>query len=397
MTLGTDASPKIGFISSKQKAPAMWGWIKKKFGDEQQVPVAEKAIEPTAPPAVAPLPETVPPATATARVETPTEAAPAATQSAEPALASPAAIAVPAIAEEQKKSWLDKLKTGLSATRNKLGLQAIFASKLDEETLEQLEAQLLMADCGMPATQHLLDDLRKRWKQAGGEGNPRAMLVDALTDLLTPLEKPFPERAETPFVVMIAGVNGAGKTTSIGKLAKHLQQSGASVLLAAGDTFRAAAREQLAIWGERNNVTVVQQAGGDPAAVMFDAVSAGKARNIDVVMCDTAGRLPTQLHLMDELKKAKRVIGKAMDGAPHETLLVLDGTTGQNALTQVKAFDDALQLTGLIMTKLDGSAKGGVICSIAKERPVALRFIGVGEGIDDLRPFSAREFAEAMV
>jgi fused signal recognition particle receptor len=223
------------------------------------------------------------------------------------------------------------------------------------------------------------------------------MLVDALADLLKPLEQSFPERTEKPFVVMIAGVNGAGKTTSIGKLAKHLQQSGASVLLAAGDTFRAAAREQLAIWGERNNVTVVQQAGGDPAAVMFDAVSAGKARNIDVVMCDTAGRLPTQLHLMDELKKAKRVIGKAMDGAPHETLLVLDGTTGQNALMQVKAFDEALQLTGLIMTKLDGSAKGGVICAIAKERPVPLRFIGVGEGIDDLRPFSAREFAEALV
>jgi fused signal recognition particle receptor len=196
---------------------------------------------------------------------------------------------------------------------------------------------------------------------------------------------------------MIAGVNGAGKTTSIGKLAKYLQQQGASVLLAAGDTFRAAAREQLAIWGERNNVTVIQQAGGDPAAVMFDAVTAGKARGTDVVMCDTAGRLPTQLHLMDELKKAKRVIGKAMDSAPHEVLLVLDGTTGQNALAQVKAFDDALGLSGLIMTKLDGSAKGGVICAIAKERPIALRFIGVGEGIDDLQPFVAREFAEALV
>jgi fused signal recognition particle receptor len=306
---------------------------------------------------------------------------------------------VPAVVvtQPEKKGWLDKLKSGLSATRNKLGLNVLFAGKLDEETLEQLEAQLLMADCGMPATQHLLADLRKRWKQAGGSGDPRAMLVDALADLLAPLEQPFTVAEQGPYVMMIAGVNGAGKTTSIGKLAKYLQGRGASVLLAAGDTFRAAAREQLAIWGERNNVSVIQQAGGDPAAVMFDAVTAGKARGTDVVMCDTAGRLPTQLNLMDELKKVKRVIGKAMDGAPHEVLLVLDGTTGQNAIAQVKAFDDALGLTGLIMTKLDGSAKGGVICAIAKERPIALRFIGVGEGIEDLRPFVAREFAEALV
>ena len=321
-----------------------------------------------------------------------------------PAGAAPAIVHVPSV--EEKKGWLDKLKSGLTATRNKLGLNVLFAGKLDEETLEQLEAQLLMADCGMPATQHLLDDLRKRWKAAGGTGDPRAMLVDALTELLQPLEQPFAVARESPealnappvpFVIMIAGVNGAGKTTSIGKLAKYLQGQGASVLLAAGDTFRAAAREQLTIWGERNNVTVIAQAGGDPAAVMFDAVAAGKARGTDVVMCDTAGRLPTQLNLMEELKKAKRVIGKAMNGAPHEVLLVLDGTTGQNAIAQVKSFDDALGLTGLVMTKLDGSAKGGVICAIAKERPIALRFIGVGEGIDDLRPFVAREFAEALV
>jgi fused signal recognition particle receptor len=360
----------------------MWGWFKKKLGNEdaQQNEQPRSASEDK-------HTEVSEPIVANVEAQIEIVAAPSAVAEAAPL---PASI-------EEKKSWLDKLKSGLAVTRNKLGLNVLFAGKLDEDTLEQLESQLLMADCGMPATQHLLDDLRKRWKQAGGEGDPRAMLVDALADLLKPLEQPFPERVEKPFVVMIAGVNGAGKTTSIGKLAKHLQQSGASVLLAAGDTFRAAAREQLAIWGERNNVTVVQQAGGDPAAVMFDAVNAGKARGIDVVMCDTAGRLPTQLNLMDELKKAKRVIGKAMEGAPHETLLVLDGTTGQNALMQVKAFDEALQLTGLIMTKLDGSAKGGVICAIAKERPVPLRFIGVGEGIDDLRPFSAREFAEALV
>ncbi len=347
----------------------MWGLFKKKIQPTSAEPIESPAIAET-------------PSTPSVRAALPAEAI-------------PASVLLPII--EEKKGWLDKLKSGLTATRNKLGLNVLFAGKLDEDTLDLLEAQLLMADCGMPATQHLLDDLRKRWKAAGGAGDPRAMLVDALTDLLQPLEQPFAVAKGAPFVIMIAGVNGAGKTTSIGKLAKFLQGQGASVLLAAGDTFRAAAREQLAIWGERNNVTVIQQAGGDPAAVMFDAVAAGKARGTDVVMCDTAGRLPTQLNLMEELKKAKRVIGKAMEGAPHEVLLVLDGTTGQNAIAQVKSFDDALGLTGLVMTKLDGSAKGGVICAIAKERPIALRFIGVGEGIDDLRPFVAREFAEAMV
>lgn len=370
----------MGAVIRQLRKRSMWGWFKKKNSDapvEQPAQAIESVAVPVAPIALEP-PIAAEPANETVVV-------PASTNG----------IHAPVI--EEKKGWLDKLKSGLTATRNKLGLNILFAGKLDEATLEQLESQLLMADCGMPATQHLLADLRKRWKQAGGEGDPRAMLVDSLTELLLPLERPFAIADETPYVIMIAGVNGAGKTTSIGKLAKFLQKEGASVLLAAGDTFRAAAREQLTIWGERNNVTVIQQAGGDPAAVMFDAVNAGKARGIDVVMCDTAGRLPTQLNLMDELKKAKRVIGKAMQGAPHETLLVLDGTTGQNALMQVKAFDEAIQLTGLVMTKLDGSAKGGVICAIAKERPVPLRFIGVGEGIDDLRPFSARDFAEAMV
>jgi fused signal recognition particle receptor len=203
--------------------------------------------------------------------------------------------------------------------------------------------------------------------------------------------------AARPFVIMIAGVNGAGKTTSIGKLAKYLQRQGYSVLLAAGDTFRAAAREQLEAWGARNQVQVVAQQGGDPAAVMFDAISAARARRIDVVIADTAGRLPTQLPLMDELKKIRRVIAKAQEGAPHETLLVLDANTGQNALAQVAAFDAALGLTGLILTKLDGTAKGGVVAAIAKARPVPLKLIGVGEGIDDLRPFEAADFADALI
>jgi fused signal recognition particle receptor len=196
---------------------------------------------------------------------------------------------------------------------------------------------------------------------------------------------------------MIAGVNGSGKTTSIGKLAKWLQSQGKSVLLAAGDTFRAAAREQLVAWGARNGVPVIAQESGDPGAVVFDALSAARARNVDVVIADTAGRLPTQLHLMEEIKKVRRVAGKAIDGAPHEVLLVLDANTGQNSLAQVKAFDAALGLTGLVLTKLDGTAKGGVVCAIAKEKPVPLVFVGVGEGIDDLRPFAARDFAEALI
>jgi len=195
---------------------------------------------------------------------------------------------------------------------------------------------------------------------------------------------------------MLAGVNGAGKTTSIGKLAKRLREQGHSVLLAAGDTFRAAAEEQLQEWGRRNGVTVVAQQGGDPAAVMFDAIGAAKARGIDVVLADTAGRLATQAHLMDELKKVKRVIAKALPGAPHETFLVLDANTGQNGLAQVRAFDAALGLTGLILTKLDGTAKGGMVAAIAKEKPIPLRFVGVGEGIDDLRAFHATEFVNAL-
>jgi len=208
----------------------------------------------------------------------------------------------------------------------------------------------------------------------------------------------------TPTVVMVAGVNGAGKTTSIGKLTRHLADSGASVLLAAADTFRAAAREQLGVWADRNTVDIISQDGGDPAAVSFDAVSAGKARGRDVVLIDTAGRLPTQLHLMEELKKIKRVIQKTgpLDGTPasappHEILLVIDGNTGQNALNQVKAFDDALGLTGLIVTKLDGTAKGGVLAAIARERPIPVYFIGVGEKLEDLETFNAREFAQALL
>ncbi|MBK8738110.1 MAG: signal recognition particle-docking protein FtsY [Betaproteobacteria bacterium] len=303
-------------------------------------------------------------------------------------------------APELPVSWRERLKAGLAKTRQAVGLTRLLAKKLDQASLDTLEGALLGADAGVPATTQLLDALRERWKQQGGEAGPatpRALLRDALADLLRPLEAPLAIGAHRPYVIMLAGVNGAGKTTSIGKLAKYLQEQRLSVLLAAGDTFRAAAREQLQVWGERNNVTVISQEGGDPAAVMFDAIQAARSRGIDVVLADTAGRLPTQLHLMEELRKIKRVIAKAEPGAPHEVLLVLDGNTGQNALSQLQAFDAALGVTGIVLTKLDGTAKGGVVAAIAKSQPVPLRFIGVGEGVDDLRPFVAREFAAALL
>ncbi|WP_176040132.1 signal recognition particle-docking protein FtsY [Burkholderia stabilis] len=297
-----------------------------------------------------------------------------------------------------KKSWLARLKTGLAKTGS--NITGVFVNtKIDEDLYEELETALLMSDAGVDATEYLLGALREKVR-TGRLSDPqqvKAALHDLLVELLTPLEKSLMLGRAQPLVMMITGVNGAGKTTSIGKLAKHLQSFDQSVLLAAGDTFRAAAREQLAVWGERNNVTVVQQESGDPAAVIFDAVSAARARKIDVMMADTAGRLPTQLHLMEELKKVKRVISKAHDGSPHEVLLVIDANTGQNALTQVKAFDDALGLTGLIVTKLDGTAKGGILAAIARQRPVPVYFIGVGEKVEDLQPFSAVEFADALL
>ncbi|CAB3784561.1 Signal recognition particle receptor FtsY [Paraburkholderia caffeinitolerans] len=304
----------------------------------------------------------------------------------------------PAPDANAKKSWLSRLKSGLSKTGS--NIQSIFVNaKIDDDLYEELETALLMSDAGVDATEYLLETLRQkvRAERLTDAQQVKNALRQLLVDLLKPLERSLMLGRAQPLVMMIAGVNGAGKTTSIGKLAKHMQSFNQSVLLAAGDTFRAAAREQLAIWGERNNVTVVQQESGDPAAVIFDAVSAARARGINVVMADTAGRLPTQLHLMDELKKVKRVIGKALDGAPHEVLLVIDANTGQNALTQVKVFDDALGLTGLVVTKLDGTAKGGILAAIARQRPIPVYFIGVGEKVEDLQPFVAEEFADALL
>lgn len=299
---------------------------------------------------------------------------------------------------QERKGWLDRLKNGLRKTGTSIAT-VFTGTQISDALYDELEEALLMADTGVKATEHLLQDLRRRVKEARAT-DPAAvkeLLADALADLLRPLEKSLEIGRHTPTVIMVAGVNGAGKTTSIGKLTRHLATEGAAVLLAAADTFRAAAREQLGVWADRNTVEIVSQEGGDPAAVSFDAVSAGKARGKDVVLVDTAGRLPTQLHLMQELQKIKRVITKADGTAPHEVLLVIDGNTGQNALAQVRAFDDALQLTGLIVTKLDGTAKGGVLAAIAQERPIPVYFIGVGEKLEDLETFSAREFAQALL
>lgn len=334
-------------------------------------------------------PSSAGPATVDATVPAPAEAA-------TPALASQAPVTLPA--EAARSSWLQRLKSGLRKTGS--SITTVFTgTQIDDNLYEELETALLMADTGVKATEHLLTDLKRRVKDAKTThpAQVKGLLADAIADLLAPLQKPLEIGAQQPTVIMVAGVNGAGKTTSIGKLTKHLADSGQKVLLAAADTFRAAAKEQLAVWADRNTVEIVSQQGGDPAAVSFDAVSAGRARGKDVVLVDTAGRLPTQLHLMEELKKIKRVVQKADASAPHEVLLVIDGNTGQNALAQVKAFDEALQLTGLIVTKLDGTAKGGVLCAIAREKPIPVYFIGVGEKLEDLETFDAREFAQALL
>jgi fused signal recognition particle receptor len=338
-----------------------------------------------------------------------------------PPTASQAQPAISSVDAAPRKSWMDKLKAGLRKTG--ASIATVFTgTQIDDALYEDLETALLMADTGVRATEHLLIDLKRRVKDSKttDPAAVKSLLVESLTELLTPLEKPLVIGRFKPTVIMVTGVNGAGKTTTIGKLTRHLANANASVLLAAADTFRAAAREQLGVWADRTAVDIISQDGGDPAAVAFDAVTAGKARGRDVVLVDTAGRLPTQLHLMEELKKIKRVIQKAgpsgdagmvgssttqanasntplADLPPHDILLVIDGNTGQNALTQVKAFDDALGLTGLIVTKLDGTAKGGVLAAIARERPIPVYFIGVGEKLEDLETFNAREFALALL
>jgi fused signal recognition particle receptor len=320
---------------------------------------------------------------------------------------SPIKVQAPVEQEAQALPWVKRLAQGLKKTSSNLA-QVFVGAHIDEALFEQLEEALLMADAGVKATDYLLKDLQAQVKKQGlvEPSAVKALLSQSLCALLQPLEAQMDITKEKPFVIMVAGVNGAGKTTSIGKLTRHLSDAGASVLLAAADTFRAAAKEQLESWATKTEVEIISHAQGDPAAVSFDAVSAAKSRGRDVVLIDTAGRLPTQLHLMQELQKIKRVIQKAQASAPHETLLVIDGNTGQNALAQVKAFDEALDLTGLIVTKLDGTAKGGAIAAIAlwgleraltKGRPLPVYFVGVGEKLEDLQVFKAQEFCDALL
>jgi fused signal recognition particle receptor len=403
-----------------------FGWLRKPFGNKDAPAAAAPLATPEALAIAPPMqdaeplasPAPVPPPIQTPQPPAVAHAAPAPAPTAQQSLPTPlahtAAIAVPvppaapsalptALPGAQpsaadRQGWFDRLKSGLRKTGS--SITTVFTgTRIDDALYEELEEALLLADTGVKATQHLLEDLKRRVKESKttDPAAVKGLLADALTALLRPLEKSLVIGEHTPTVIMVAGVNGAGKTTSIGKLTRHLANEGASVLLAAADTFRAAAREQLGVWADRNTVEIVSQEGGDPAAVSFDAVTAGKARGKDVVLVDTAGRLPTQLHLMEELKKIRRVVTKADATAPHEVLLVIDGNTGQNALAQVRSFDDALQLTGLIVTKLDGTAKGGVLAAIAQERPIPVYFIGVGEKLEDLETFNAREFAQALL
>ncbi|VAW77329.1 Signal recognition particle receptor FtsY [hydrothermal vent metagenome] len=306
--------------------------------------------------------------------------------------------------QDNKPGLFRRLKAGLSKTRSGLteGIASLVLGhkQIDDDLLEDLETQLLTADVGVEATQTIIDDLTKRVarKQLADADALMAALHEDMTAMLTPVEAPLEiPVSDQPFVLLMVGINGAGKTTTIGKIARHLKDEGRSVMLAAGDTFRAAAVEQLQAWGERNDVPVIAQSqGSDSASVIFDALQAARARNIDVLIADTAGRLHTQTNLMEELKKIQRVLGKLDEAAPHEVMLVVDAGTGQNALNQAREFNQAMSLTGITLTKLDGTAKGGIIFAIAKQLGISIRFIGVGEAIDDLRPFSAHDFVDAL-
>ncbi len=311
----------------------------------------------------------------------------------------------PNVNSPEEKSWFNRLKSGLANTRRQLatglGDLVLGQRQIDDELFEEIETALLMADVGVEATQDIIQALTEqtsRRQLANGEALLKALRVQ-LVNILTPISQPLtiPDQ-DSPYSILVVGVNGAGKTTTIGKLARHLQNGGEKILLAAGDTFRAAAIEQLQTWGKRNDVTVIaQQTGSDCAAVIFDAMQAATARKIDVLIADTAGRLQTQSHLMDELKKVKRVMQKHDSNAPHEVMLVLDASTGQNALVQAAQFSEAVAVTGITLTKLDGTAKGGIVFAIAKQLNIPIRFIGIGEAVDDLQVFDAETFVDALL
>ena len=428
---------------------SLFGWLRKKPQDEPRPATAEPtpaapvvvepavevsveapvvspvepapvvvAAEPPAVPEVAPIAEPAPVAAAPAEAEKPavfsrfrinagSEVPHAVHDVIEPVIV--AAPAPEPVVEQNKPGdnkggWFARLRQGLSKTSASLGegMASLFLGKkaIDDELLDELETRLLMADVGVEATTAIIGNLTKRVarKELADSGALYKALQEELAGLLKPVEQPLAvDTAKQPYVILVVGVNGVGKTTTIGKLASRLQGEGKKVMLAAGDTFRAAAVEQLQVWGERNNIAVIaQHTGADSASVIFDSVQAAKARGIDVLIADTAGRLHTKDNLMEELKKVRRVIGKLDDSAPHEVLLVLDAGTGQNAINQTKQFNQAVALTGLALTKLDGTAKGGVIFALAKQFGLPIRYIGVGEGIDDLRTFVAEDFVQAL-
>ncbi|NLY57514.1 MAG: signal recognition particle-docking protein FtsY [Gammaproteobacteria bacterium] len=391
----------------------LFGWMRRKT-EEPSAPVP--AAEPPAPSAepVAAQPEPTAAAPAQQPAAQPEPAAPveshdqAARQAAAElfsglgqAVDEPPAVEKPAA---ESKGFFARMRAGLSKTSANLGegMANLFLGEkeIDDELLEEMETRLLMADVGIEATTLIMDSLqqRVRRRELSNRNALYRALQNELESLLTDVARPMQVDADKkPYVILVVGVNGVGKTTTIGKLAKRLQGEGKQVMLAAGDTFRAAAVEQLQVWGERNNIPVIaQHTGADSASVVFDGLQAAKSRGVDVLIADTAGRLHNKDNLMDELKKVKRVMAKLDPEAPHEVLLVLDAGTGQNAISQTKLFDQAVGLSGLVLTKLDGTAKGGVIFALAKQFGLPIRFIGVGEQIDDLRPFTAPEFVKAL-
>ncbi|MEA1604914.1 signal recognition particle-docking protein FtsY [Pseudomonas spirodelae] len=407
----------------------LFGWLRKKpqapaSPAPQPAPVSEQPATPVAPaaPAVAAQPEASEanplPRPSRFRINAGSEVLHAHVEQpvvVEPVVEPPAPVQAPVVepvkveapvksTEENRAGFLERLKQGLSKTSASLGegMASLFLGKkvIDDDLLEDIETRLLTADVGVEATTAIVQNLTKRVarKELADSGALYKALQEELTTLLKPVEQPLKiDSSKQPYVILVVGVNGAGKTTTIGKLAKKLQQDGKKVMLAAGDTFRAAAVEQLQVWGERNQIAVIaQHTGADSASVIFDAVQAAKSRGMDVLIADTAGRLHTKDNLMEELKKVRRVIGKLDDTAPHEVLLVLDAGTGQNAINQAKQFNQTVSLTGLALTKLDGTAKGGVIFALAKQFALPIRYIGVGEGIDDLRTFEAEAFVQAL-
>ncbi|HBP47073.1 signal recognition particle-docking protein FtsY [Pseudomonas sp.] len=415
-----EAAPEVVVVAAEpavELAPEPAPW--------PHLPVAEEPValveDVQAPHIVPPIPEPEPVVEALAVVETVVEPEPepepvavvapvvAPAPAPAPVVAAPAPLVeapapAPVAPPEQKTGFFARLKQGLSKTSASIGegMASLFLGKkaIDDDLLEEIETRLLTADVGVEATSVIIKNLTQKVarKQLTDADALYKSLQDELAAMLKPVEQPLKiESQNKPFVILVVGVNGAGKTTTIGKLAKKLQLEGKKVMLAAGDTFRAAAVEQLQVWGERNHIPVIaQHTGADSASVIFDAVQAAKARGIDVLIADTAGRLHTKDNLMEELKKVRRVMGKLDEDAPHEVLLVLDAGTGQNAINQTKQFDQTVALTGLALTKLDGTAKGGVIFALAKQFNIPIRFIGVGEGIDDLRDFESEPFVQAL-